>query len=312
MRKPFSTCQICKAAGLKFLFNANGFSIVQCPSCHHAQVSECPTDEELSLYYSKNFGSSQTEADTESYFKNYTPDFPFRVVQTLGLDPRTTAVLDYGASYGYDLGTFQRAGFVSLAGIELSTPARTLAKRFGLHLYETLASLRTESPHACYDFIYLKHNLEHLPDPAQHLKELLEILSPGGYLLLGIPHRRSILGSLYRNRWEWMSPPGHLHYFSKQSLALLVQGLNLECCFVKSRRGHAQAFFTHALHHLPGAGRMAGLQKTLEKPSQWLSRPIDWILDPLRETFDLGEELWILARKPLAIDTSPITRRSVE
>ncbi|MCZ6701455.1 MAG: class I SAM-dependent methyltransferase [Ignavibacteria bacterium] len=40
-----------------------------------------------------------------------------------------------------------------------------------------------------YDFVYSSHTIEHLPDPAEGVKNWFRVVKPGGYLAIYLPHR---------------------------------------------------------------------------------------------------------------------------
>ena len=40
-----------------------------------------------------------------------------------------------------------------------------------------------------YDFVYASHTIEHLPDPAEGIKNWFRVVKPGGYMILYLPHR---------------------------------------------------------------------------------------------------------------------------
>jgi len=40
-----------------------------------------------------------------------------------------------------------------------------------------------------YDFVYSSHTIEHLPDPAEGIKNWFRVVKSGGYMILFLPHR---------------------------------------------------------------------------------------------------------------------------
>ena len=61
-----------------------------------------------------------------------------------------------------------------------------------------------------YDFVYSSHTIEHLPDPAEGIKNWFRVVKPGGYLILYLPHR-----DLYEKKKTLPSRfnPDHRHFF---------------------------------------------------------------------------------------------------
>ena len=63
---------------------------------------------------------------------------------------------------------------------------------------------------ATYDFVYSSHTIEHLPYPAEGLKNWFRVVKPGGYLIIYLPHR-----DLYEKKKYLPSRfnPTHTHFF---------------------------------------------------------------------------------------------------
>ena len=90
-----------------------------------------------------------------------------------------------------------------------------------------------------FDVITVLHCLEHVLDPFFFIKELKRVLKPGGRLLISVPNlgffyfRLAVLfGRLPRTSWRPVNmkiyedigwDAGHIHYFTKKSLALLLK-----------------------------------------------------------------------------------------
>jgi SAM-dependent methyltransferase len=74
--------------------------------------------------------------------------------------------------------------------------------------------------------------LEHVPDPVAILARAIGLLNSGGVLCVGVPNDFSPLQIAARNAagtgdW-WVAPPHHLNYFDFESLAALVERLDLK------------------------------------------------------------------------------------
>jgi SAM-dependent methyltransferase len=73
-----------------------------------------------------------------------------------------------------------------------------------------------------FDLVLMSHVLEHLDDPAAELAAIRQVLAPRGAIFLEVPNRAGHLGlPIDDNR-------SHLHFFSANSLALLLSGGGLE------------------------------------------------------------------------------------
>ncbi len=302
-------CAICGAALKTQKWVLHGFDILECDSCSHIQVGNIPSEEELARYYTDAFGHSAelSAATVRQVAEGMTGEYPLSVAsQELRL-PRDAVILDVGCSAGYDLFAFRKHGFKNVAGIEISPEARKLGALLDIPIYKDVKDFRQSGLRP--DFVYLKHNLEHQPDPVGLINSLREILNPGGHILIGIPNIHSLNGSL-GPYWEWFTPPIHLHYFSKASLRWLCQRVGLEPLHFYSARGHGQPFLRHLLYF----SRMTKdvVQKVcgnpyVPEPNNLIRQLTDRIsafpshlLSPLTKRLDrkllFGAELWVTSR----------------
>ena len=96
-----------------------------------------------------------------------------------------------------------------------------------------------------YDAIFLRHVLEHHPDPLRLLAGLCRKLLPNGRLYIEVPNRHSVWASVFRRAYVGYYLPRHLMHFSAASLRKLVESSGLECLSVK-------------LGHTPLIGRSLG------------------------------------------------------
>ncbi len=73
------------------------------------------------------------------------------------------------------------------------------------------------------DVIVMNHVIEHVPHPAQMLRECHRILKPGGRLMITTPNHESWGHALFQNSWRGLEPPRHLFVFNPPSLLRLVR-----------------------------------------------------------------------------------------
>jgi 2-polyprenyl-3-methyl-5-hydroxy-6-metoxy-1,4-benzoquinol methylase len=193
----------------------------------------------------------------------------------------TTAV--HGKIVGCGAGEFLKLsadrGF-DVAGIEPIGELREVAE-------QTLSSKCIESrpveeakfEDECFNAIVMWDVIEHLIDPRGTLAWLHRLLRPGGYLGIATLHHGSIMYAIYHVlRWtlpplaphfgSMLYNPFHTYYFTKKSLARLVQNAGFEIIehrgyeFPINRLdvGSALKFGMRCLYVLQWACRMQGEQ----------------------------------------------------
>jgi hypothetical protein len=86
---------------------------------------------------------------------------------------------------------------------------------------------------ASYDAVTLWDVIEHVPDPLDTMRRVVDLLRPGGVVGLITPNLDGLFSrSSYRigrriQHWPAVSPPAHLFQFSTQSLTTLLDRARL-------------------------------------------------------------------------------------
>jgi SAM-dependent methyltransferase len=146
--------------------------------------------------------------------------------------PPGAEVLDVGTGLGYLAFALARAGFRA-TGLDLSEEAVARARsRFGDHyeagdLFEWKSSRR-----ASFDAVVMLELIEHVERPREWIEAALELIRPGGALLLSTPDRDSYPEGTI---WETEAPPVHLWWFSPRSIERLCEGLPVTLEFTDFR-----------------------------------------------------------------------------
>ena len=92
------------------------------------------------------------------------------------------SVLEIGSGLGTNLLSIKDTA--SVTAVEPSKLARDHSNSQGI---KTLASLTELPPGATFDFILLRHVIEHLPEPQKMLLNVRPLLAPGGTLIVALP-----------------------------------------------------------------------------------------------------------------------------
>ncbi len=146
--------------------------------------------------------------------------------------PPGADVLDVGTGLGYLAFALARAGFRA-TGLDLSEEAVARARsRFGDHyeagdLFEWKSSRR-----AGFDAVVMLELIEHVERPREWIEAALELIRPGGALLLSTPDRDSYPDGTI---WETEAPPVHLWWISPRSIERLCEGLPVALEFTDFR-----------------------------------------------------------------------------
>ena len=132
-------------------------------------------------------------------------------------------VLDVGCGEGNFL-TQARARGAETWGVEPNRTAAQIARSKGLAVFEILPGLH-ESAEA-YDVITAFQVLEHVVDPIAFIGGCVEVLRPGGVLVVGVPNDDSFLRFDTDNYLN--NPPHHMGLWNRASLTALAQIIGLD------------------------------------------------------------------------------------
>lgn len=146
--------------------------------------------------------------------------------------PRLTAIkhlaegrrlLDVGCATGFFMEAAAEEGF-DVRGVEFSAVAISLARP---DIRERIVrgdvnELLTSEPEK-FDVVTAFDIIEHVQNPANFLRELREILKPGGVLAISSPDTGHFLRYLMGSKWPMLQPMQHTVLFSRRSIADLLE-----------------------------------------------------------------------------------------
>jgi SAM-dependent methyltransferase len=161
--------------------------LVRCASCGFAQPAALPA---LPDYFGRMYDQRWSEAWMEAEFREGTKDLIFReTLRDLGrrVPPARRTLLDLGAHVGRLMHLAAAAGWRA-EGIELNPRTSAYAARAtGLPVHRAdLRDLQAEGRR--YAAVTLVDVLEHIPEPVGALRAVRDVLEPGGWIAVKVPH----------------------------------------------------------------------------------------------------------------------------
>jgi SAM-dependent methyltransferase len=176
--------------------------------------------------------------------------------------PPPGRLLDIGCGPGLLLEEAAALGWKA-SGVEPSIWAVEEGHRRGLEIQRgTSDNVDLES--GSFDVIVANDVIEHVPDPPGFGRRLFELLKPGGVVYLCTPDVSSVVARTLR-RWWWSVLPGHLFYFSPETLARVLQAAGLRVLKVGR---HPKTF---SLDYY--AGRFIGYNETVGRALRTATKP---------------------------------------
>lgn len=182
--------------------------IYECPYCGLVQLLEPPVD-----YYKDVIRATAVSDDMREFRKAYFHEFIYKH----GLLGKK--IVEIGAGCGEYMEIISGEA-VEVYGIEHLEESVRTACRKGFHVFQGfIENALTEIPEAPYDAFYIMNFLEHIPEPKEFLKGILNNLKKDGYGLIEVPNGDFIFE--HHMFSEFMLD--HLLYFSKESLCQMLE-----------------------------------------------------------------------------------------
>lgn len=212
-------------------------------------------------------------------------------------------LLDVGSGMGQCLRCMIDFGF-DIMGVEPSAQAVEIGReRYGVDSFvgtlNDFISARLEEV-GPVDAILMRYVLEHVPNPAEMLKDAARALVDGGVIVVQVPNDFTELQAAASKKAEkdmwWYAPPDHINYFNYDSLTRLLETLDWQV-LVKSGDFPMELFLLMGLDYTadPAIGKQCHQQRRsleLALPGDQRRRLYEQLAD-----IGIGRNCRILARK---------------
>ncbi|MNQ47596.1 Ubiquinone biosynthesis O-methyltransferase [compost metagenome] len=190
-------------------------------------TSPQPELQNLGKYYESEDYISHTDNKRSLFEKAYHFVKNIALKNKLNLinsqQPQKGKLLDIGAGTGDFLLTAKNDGWETI-GVEPSDRAKNIAKEKGISFVEEISTLENHS----LDVITMWHVLEHVPDLELQIQELKRLLKPTGTLIIAVPNYKSFDANHYQTFWAAYDVPIHFWHFSKKSIQLLFERVEMK------------------------------------------------------------------------------------
>jgi SAM-dependent methyltransferase len=238
-------CPVCQATELRELVEVPDFEsstgtygIVECAGCGVAFTNPRPLESELPFLYSARATADFPEMRSRlvGRLRDWAIDrYVSRQLASVAIpSDRPFEALDFGCgdgalSRGLLRHAQRRDAKARVAAVDFhpeSPPGLrdAEASRIGYWSYERWLGTSDR-----YDVVFLRHVLEHHPEPLRLLKDLGAVLRPGGRLFVEVPNRRSVWAKAFGRFYSGYYIPRHLMHFDVPSLRFAIEKSGLRC-----------------------------------------------------------------------------------
>src|SRR4051794_39819396 len=178
-------CPICASPNQHAYLKVDRYQIVECERCRFLFVSPPPTEQELTDFYQQPAYYKGGAFGYNDYFaqrQRHEQLARRRLARIEQLRPGRGRILDVGCAAGFFLKVAQDRGW-DVRGVELSEAMVEYASRLlGQPIARRVTAL--DAMPTSFDAITLWEYIEHIPDPRDEVRRLVELLKPGGVLAL--------------------------------------------------------------------------------------------------------------------------------
>lgn len=275
-------CPLCGGAS-RPRFNASEYVFYRCQSCRTAFVDPVPSDEALTRFYHNYHLSAEDGGSYVAVEDRMEADFPAKIALVRsafgGGTPRR--LIDVGCGKGYFVKACDAAG-IKAEGVDLSGSAIDFAQK-SLGIVAHAGALH-DLKHRIgkFDAATFWATIEHLPKPVTMLKDIAELLEPGGRLFLDTGIGDDWLDRLLPGTVQWYDPPQHLYVFSKAGIAIALEsaGFRIERIDTNFERSATRRITKALRNGITGAGlRIAAeLGRTVQRDLTFVRFPMGNLL----------------------------------
>ena len=234
--KTVARCPVCDSRDYEHEFEKRGIPLVKCMNCElrfHTRIPADPND----IYEAADYVvyTKDTEGEFEEHFNYRRERFGRERVKLLEEHCGSLSdkkLLDVGCGNGYFL-SVAKEECRRCIGSEFSTQLRELAQeRAGVEVYsETLE----EFPEGDFDIITAFDVIEHIPTPVPFMKAAVNLLIPGGIIILYTPNFDSFNVRIMREYSSIVDGTEHVILFNHTSLIKLGEMVGLEALHTETR-----------------------------------------------------------------------------
>jgi 2-polyprenyl-3-methyl-5-hydroxy-6-metoxy-1,4-benzoquinol methylase len=296
-----AVCTLCECGKHQKAFTKHGYDHFQCNNCQSIYVFPRPSEAELIAFYQL----AQTEHLSESCWQDSHKHAWPLWKQTLEIAYKKIGfgkLLDIGCGTGEFIQFAQNLGWQDTEGIEIVPEIAAIAHTKTDSIIHTQILGEAHLKYGKYSVITLWDVIEHLSDVKGNLKEIYNLLKPGGILILGTVNRHGFsIRSLKQNAMTF-GPPEHLTFFTKKGTSFALSGQRMKVINQWSSLIYLQEW-TRFLGSHKKQNQIPSLESYTEFRSKLTSSTIFLFLVEFINIFlrltNLGDELIAIAQKEI-------------
>ncbi len=224
-------CLICKKDKWINLANVNHpkvtFNLQLCSVCGFVAQNPPLSEVFLKNYYENNYVMTNYNNSMSKIHQMYQPaNARISYLRENNYISKLRRVLEIGPGAGTMMKLFSDQG-IDITGIEPdSIAAHWIEDNLKLPVFEGFFDFvykkeKVTWQKSLFDGIIFTHVLEHISNPSKFFSKLKKIMNEDGILIIEVPNIERPFSD--EMKWETYCDPGHLHYFSKNTLETILR-----------------------------------------------------------------------------------------
>lgn len=207
------------------------FHAVQCPTCGLVYLNPRPSESEFGRIYPANYHAF--EFSEQEFGLVYKVRRRLEAKRLLGWCRGLRAnarILDVGCGDGFHLGLLRDFGDKTwrLEGIDADERAAAVAERNGLTVHCGLIE-QLDLPRSAYDLAFVIQTIEHVADPPKLLRDIRELLRPGGQVVIVTDNTDTLDFRWFKGRhWGGYHFPRHWNLFNQSTIHRIAGQVGLQ------------------------------------------------------------------------------------
>lgn len=211
------TCLCCESTKLKMLKDYEKAYLVKCKSCGFVFSKKIPSENELLSHYN--------DYSRNDYLPPLTVKRYNELLDEMESYRSTNNILDVGCGLGYFLEQAKLRGW-NVYGTEFTDEALSICEQKGINIEQGV--LNTDwFGKGYFDVITSFEVVEHINNPRTELGNIREILRKDGLFYCTTPNFNSFSRFYLRSKWNVITYPEHLSYYTASTLINVLKGNNL-------------------------------------------------------------------------------------
>jgi SAM-dependent methyltransferase len=255
------SCPICEEASdpvgvVHGSFSDRDYHLRRCPACHFVFLAD-PWLEFEQIYDEAYYDGKGADPAVDYRFELECPDRTIRAYEWQGISdlvdecvgrPRGLRWLDFGCGNGGLVRFLNESTSVDACGFD----SGAIVAQARAHRIPVLSEQQLGERAAGFDVVTAIEVIEHVPDPLAMLRQIRELLRPGGLFFLTTGNAQPFVSKL--TRWAYVVPEVHMSFFEPLTLEVAMRKTG----FRPERRARGPAF-DHVLKYY--TLRRLGLRK---------------------------------------------------